>query len=177
MGEDLRRLFDLLDAQSLTDAPPGECHTPADVIESSQQVEVIVDLPGVPPDQVQVVFAGGTVLVAGVKRASNILTIEEKKDKTSYTSDYDFKRLEAKAEIALAAAIESVKQDTIAAINVENFTGAMNALADLRKPVDDFFDQVTVNADNPELRKNRLHLLSQIRAATLGVADFSKIAG
>jgi glycyl-tRNA synthetase beta chain len=119
----------------------------------------------------------GANLLAGVKRASNILTIEEKKDKTSYTSDYEFKRLEAKAEVALAAAIESVKQDTVAAINVENFTGAMNALAELRKPVDDFFDQVTVNADNPELRKNRLHLLSQIRAATLGVADFSKIAG
>ncbi len=119
----------------------------------------------------------GANLLAGVKRASNILTIEEKKDKTSYTADYDFKRLEAKTEIALAAAIESVKQDTVAAINVENFTGAMNALADLRKPVDDFFDQVTVNADNPDLRKNRLHLLSQIRAATLGVADFSKIAG
>ena len=119
----------------------------------------------------------GANLLAGVKRASNILTIEEKKDKTSYTADYEFKRLEAKAEIALAAAIESVKQDTVAAINVENFTGAMNALADLRKPVDDFFDQVTVNADDPELRKNRLHLLSQIRAATLGVADFSKIAG
>ncbi|HWV82414.1 MAG TPA: glycine--tRNA ligase subunit beta, partial [Hyphomicrobiaceae bacterium] len=79
----------------------------------------------------------GANLLAGVKRASNILTIEEKKDKTSYTSDYDLKRLEAKAEIALAAAIESVKQDTVAAINVENFTGAMNALADLRKPVDD----------------------------------------
>jgi len=119
----------------------------------------------------------GANLLAGVKRASNILTIEEKKDKTSFTADYDFKRLEAKAEIALAAAIESVKQDTVAAINVENFTGAMNALAELRKPVDDFFDQVTVNADDPELRKNRLHLLSQIRAATLGVADFSKIAG
>ena len=119
----------------------------------------------------------GANLLSGVKRASNILTIEEKKDKTSYTADYEFKRLEAKAEIALAAAIESVKQDTVAAINVENFTGAMNALAELRKPVDDFFDQVTVNADDPELRKNRLHLLSQIRAATLGVADFSKIAG
>jgi len=119
----------------------------------------------------------GANLLAGVKRASNILAIEEKKDKTSYTADYDFKLLQAKAEIALAAGIEEVKQDTVAAINVENFTGAMNALAELRKPVDDFFDQVTVNADEPALRRNRLHLLSQIRAATLGVADFSKIAG
>ncbi len=119
----------------------------------------------------------GANLLSGVKRASNILTIEEKKDKTSYTADYDFKLLQGKAETALAAAIESVKADTAAAINVENFTGAMNALAELRKPVDDFFDQVTVNADDKDLRKNRLHLLSQIRAATLGVADFSKIAG
>ncbi len=119
----------------------------------------------------------GANLLAGVKRASNILAIEEKKDKTSYTGDYDIKLLQAKAETALAAAIEGVKQDTVAAINVESFKGAMNALAELRKPVDDFFDQVTVNADDPALRKNRLHLLSQIRAATLGVADFSKIAG
>lgn len=119
----------------------------------------------------------GANLLVGVKRASNILSIEEKKDKANYTGDYDLKLLKEKAEVALAAAIEEVKQDTVAAINVENFTGAMNALAELRKPVDDFFDQVTVNADDPALRKNRLHLLSQIRAATLGVADFSKIAG
>jgi glycyl-tRNA synthetase beta chain len=119
----------------------------------------------------------GANLLVGVKRASNILAIEEKKDKTSYTGDYDLKLLKEKAETALAAAIESVKQDTVAAINVESFTGAMNALAELRRPVDDFFDKVTVNADDHALRKNRLHLLSQIRAATLGVADFSKIAG
>ena len=119
----------------------------------------------------------GATLLSGVKRASNILAIEEKKDKTSHAGDYDLKLLQAKAEVALAAAIESVKQDTVAAINVENFTGAMNALAELRAPVDAFFDQVTVNADDPALRINRLRLLSQIRAATLGVADFSKIAG
>jgi glycyl-tRNA synthetase beta chain len=119
----------------------------------------------------------GANLLAGVKRASNILSIEEKKDKTSHAGDYDLKLLKEKSELALAAAIESVKQDTVGAIAVENFTGAMNALAELRKPVDDFFEQVIVNADDPALRINRLRLLSQIRAATLGVADFSKIAG
>ena len=119
----------------------------------------------------------GATLLAGVKRASNILAIEEKKDKTSHAGDYDLNLLKEKSELALAAAIESVKQDTVAAINVENFRGAMNALAELRAPVDAFFEHVTVNADDPALRKNRLHLLSQIRAATLGVADFSKIAG
>ena len=84
---------------------------------------------------------------------------------------------DAKEETALAAAIESVKQDTAAAINVENFAGAMRALSELRAPVDAFFDNVTVNADNPAVRENRLHLLSEIRAATLNVADFTKIAG
>jgi glycyl-tRNA synthetase beta chain len=119
----------------------------------------------------------GEHLLIGVKRASNILAIEEKKDKTSYTGTYDLKLLKEKEELALAAAIESVKQDTVAAINVENFKGAMNALAELRAPVDAFFDKVTVNVDDAVLRKNRLHMLSEIRAATQNVADFSKIAG
>ncbi len=65
----------------------------------------------------------------------------------------------------------------MAAINVENFKGAMNALSELRAPVDAFFEKVTVNADDAKLRENRLKLLSEIRAATLTVADFSKIAG
>jgi len=119
----------------------------------------------------------GANLLAGVKRAANILGIEEKKDKASYAGGYDLKLLTAKEELALAAAIESVKQDTVAAINVENFKGAMNALAELRAPVDAFFDKVTVNDADPKLRENRLKLLSEIRAATLTVADFSRIAG
>ncbi len=119
----------------------------------------------------------GANLLAGVKRASNILSIEEKKDKCSYDGPYDIKLLAETEETALAAAIESVKQDTVAAINVENFKGAMNALAELRAPVDAFFEKVTVNAPDKALRDNRLRLLSEIRAATLSVADFSKIAG
>src|SRR5689334_45423 len=118
----------------------------------------------------------GANLLIGVRRASNILRDEEKKDKRSYTGSYDLKKLTANEELALAAAIESVKQDTRAAINVENFAGAMRALAELRAPVDAFFDKVTVNAADPVLRSNRLALLSEIRAATLNVADFSKIA-
>lgn len=119
----------------------------------------------------------GANLLAGVKRASNILAIEEKKDKTSYAGVYDLKLLVEKEELALAAAIESVKQDTVAAINVENFKGAMNALAELRAPVDAFFETVIVNDKDAGLRVNRLKLLSEIRAATQTVADFSKIAG
>ena len=119
----------------------------------------------------------GANLLAGVKRATNILRDEEKKDKTSYAGTYDLDKLTEKEELALAAAIEGVKQDTRAAINVENFAGAMRALAELRAPVDAFFDKVTVNAPDPTVRANRLALLSEIRAATQTVADFSKIAG
>jgi glycyl-tRNA synthetase beta chain len=119
----------------------------------------------------------GANLLAGIKRASNILRDEEKKDKMSYAGAYDLKLLTEKEELALAAAIESVKQDTRSAIAVENFAGAMRALAELRAPVDAFFDKVTVNAPDPAIRANRLALLSEIRAATLNVADFSKIAG
>ncbi|MFM9941063.1 MAG: glycine--tRNA ligase subunit beta [Hyphomicrobiaceae bacterium] len=119
----------------------------------------------------------GLNLLAGVKRAANILGIEEKKDKRSYDGVYDLKLLVEKEELALAAAIESARQDTIAAINVESFKGAMNALAELRQPVDAFFEKVTVNADDAKLRVNRLKLLAAIRATTLNVADLSKVAG
>ncbi len=119
----------------------------------------------------------GANLLAGVKRAQNILTIEEKKDKTSHAGDVDAALLREPEEQALAAAIDKVKADTVAALNVENFAGSMRALAELRAPVDAFFDKVTVNADDAALRQNRLHLLSQIRAATLNVADFTKISG
>jgi glycyl-tRNA synthetase beta chain len=119
----------------------------------------------------------GANLLAGVKRASNILSIEEKKDKKSHAGTPEGALLVAPEEKALAAAMAKVKFDTQAAINVENFAGAMRALSELRAPVDAFFDKVTVNADEPKLRENRLKLLSEIRAATLGVADFSKIAG
>lgn len=119
----------------------------------------------------------GANLLAGTKRAQNILTIEEKKDKVSHAGDYDAALLREPEEKTLAAAIDKVKDDTVAALAVENFAGSMRALAELRAPVDAFFDKVTVNAEDPALRQNRLHLLSQIRAATLNVADFTKIAG
>ena len=119
----------------------------------------------------------GRTLLAGVKRAGNILSIEEKKDKRTHAGRYDAKLLAEPEEKTLAAAIEGAKEDTVAAINVENFKGAMNALAELRGPVDAFFEKVTVNAPDAKLRENRLRLLSEIREATLSVADFSKIAG
>jgi glycyl-tRNA synthetase beta chain len=119
----------------------------------------------------------GAVLLTGVKRATNIIRDEEKKDKRSWAGAADASLLREPQERVLYEAIQKVKKDTVAAINVENFAGAMRALAELRAPVDAFFDKVTVNADDPKLRANRLALLSEIRAATHNVADFSKIAG
>ena len=116
-------------------------------------------------------------LLAGVKRAANILSIEEKKDKHTHAGTADAKLLREPQETALHTAITKVKRDTAKAIEVEEFAGAMRALAELRAPVDAFFDKVTVNADDTALRANRLKLLSEIRAATLAVADFSKIGG
>ena len=119
----------------------------------------------------------GANLLAGVKRASNILAIEEKKDKTTYSGEPDGELLVEPAERALAAAIAKARFDTNAAIAVENFTGAMNALAELRAPVDVFFDKVTVNVNDSALRVNRLKLLSEIRDTTYNVADFARISG
>jgi glycyl-tRNA synthetase beta chain len=123
----------------------------------------------------------GAVLLRGVKRATNIIRDEEKKDQKSYAAMPVPALLRAPEELALYEAIRKVKADTVAALNVENFGGAMRALAELRAPVDAFFDHVTVNVTGvPEaaaLRANRLALLSEIRTATLTVADFSKIAG
>ncbi|MDX2288327.1 MAG: glycine--tRNA ligase subunit beta [Hyphomicrobiaceae bacterium] len=119
----------------------------------------------------------GATLLIGVKRAVNILAIEEKKDKATYAGEPAGALLTEPAERELAAAIAKVKFDTRAAIDVENFEGAMRALSELRGPVDNFFERVTVNSDDPALRANRLKLLSEIRSATLTVADFTKIAG
>ncbi len=119
----------------------------------------------------------GANLLAGVKRASNILRIEEKKDGASYVDAPDPALFAQDEERALADAIDSATDEARRAIEAEDFAAAMRALAGLRAPVDAFFDKVTVNASDPALRGNRLKLLNQIRAATREVADFSKIGG
>ncbi len=119
----------------------------------------------------------GKNLLAGVKRASNILRIEEKKENKSYAGAPDVKRLEAPEEKSLAEAIATTKKETSAAVAKEDFAGAMSAMAKLRPKVDAFFEKVTVNVDDKALRENRLKLLNEIREATRAVADFSKIEG
>jgi glycyl-tRNA synthetase beta chain len=119
----------------------------------------------------------GKNLLAGYKRATNIIRIEEKKDKREYTDAPDVKRYQLPEEKALAEAIDVVKTEASAAVGKEDFAAAMRAMAKLRPRVDAFFDKVTVNVDDKPLRENRLKLLNEIREATRAVADFSKIEG
>ncbi len=119
----------------------------------------------------------GKNLLAGVKRASNILRIEEKKDGKAFDGEVDNSLLVKDEEKALHAAIASASGEARRAIEAEDFEGAMAAIARLRAPVDAFFEQVTVNDPDAKLRENRLRLLSRIRAATAEVAEFSKIEG
>jgi glycyl-tRNA synthetase beta chain len=119
----------------------------------------------------------GKNLLAGVKRASNILRIEEKKDGKSYAGAPEANRLSEPEEKALAEAVATAKKEASAAVGKEDFAAAMTAMAKLRPFVDAFFDKVTVNADDKALRENRLKLLNEIREATRAVADFSKIEG
>jgi glycyl-tRNA synthetase beta chain len=119
----------------------------------------------------------GKNLLAGVKRASNILRIEEKKDGFQYASPPDPSLYLQVEEYALAEANNAAKIETARAVATENFEEAMRAMASLRPHVDAFFDKVTVNVDDKALRENRLKLLNEIRAATRAVADFSKIEG
>lgn len=117
----------------------------------------------------------GKNLLAGTKRASNILSIEEKKDKRSFDGAPDASLYSLDEEKALAKAIGEVKADASAAVAREDFAAAMSAMAKLRPPVDAFFDKVRVNDDDAKVRENRLKLLNEIRSATRAVADFSKI--
>ena len=117
----------------------------------------------------------GKNLLAGTKRASNILSIEEKKDKRSFDGAPDTALYSLDEEKALAKAIGEVKAEASAAVAKEDFAAAMSAMAKLRPPVDAFFDKVRVNDDDAKVRENRLKLLNEIRSATRAVADFSKI--
>jgi glycyl-tRNA synthetase beta chain len=119
----------------------------------------------------------GRNLLAGAKRAANILRIEEKRDGTAFTGVPDPQLYAQAEERDLAKAIDAARSEASAAVAREDFEAAMRAMAKLRPHVDAFFDKVTVNTDDKPARANRLRLLNEIRAATLAVADFSRIEG
>jgi glycyl-tRNA synthetase beta chain len=118
----------------------------------------------------------GKNLLAGYRRAANILKAEEKKG-DSYAGAYDPALLQQAEEKALAEALETAAKQAAEQVAREDFETAMLSLSRLRAPVDAFFAVVTVNADEPALRANRLRLLGRLRDAVHTVADFSRIAG
>ncbi|ACL59240.1 glycine--tRNA ligase subunit beta [Methylobacterium nodulans] len=119
----------------------------------------------------------GRNLLAGFRRAANILRIEEKRDGRAYDAAPDPALFSLPEESALANALDAARARAAEAVAAEDFEGAMRALATLRPPVDAFFDKVTVNAEDAALRANRLALLNALREATRAVADFARIEG
>ena len=119
---------------------------------------------------------GGNLLIA-YRRAANILKIEENKDSRSYDAQPDAGLFLLDEEKTLFARLEAEAGLISNSVITEDFGPAMQFLAKLRGPVDDFFDKVKVNDDNTMVRGNRLKLLSRIRSGLDGVADFSKIEG
>ena len=121
----------------------------------------------------------GANLLAAYKRAVNILRIEEKKDKKTYdySEGLDHKLLTEKNEISLAKTLIEILPTVKSALAKENYSGAMGSLASTRDLIDSFFNTVTVNCDDPLVRKNRLMILSLIRASFDQIADFSEIEG
>ncbi len=118
----------------------------------------------------------GANLLAAYRRAANILRIEDRKD-GPHAGAIDATLLREPAETALAAALDAAEPAARAGLAAEDYPAAMTALAALRGPVDAFFNDVMVNAPEPELRRNRLRLLNRLRAAMDTVADFSQIEG
>ncbi|MEM9429925.1 MAG: glycine--tRNA ligase subunit beta [Pseudomonadota bacterium] len=119
----------------------------------------------------------GENLVAGFKRANNILTAEEKKDGVEYSLDPQRAFAEEGVEVALFDALDAADAAIAPALDAEDFVGAMAALAALRRPIDAFFDGVTVNASSAAVRRNRLCLLNRIRVVARRIAVFDALEG
>ncbi|RMH49844.1 MAG: glycine--tRNA ligase subunit beta [Alphaproteobacteria bacterium] len=119
----------------------------------------------------------GANLLAGWRRAASIVAAEERKDGVEYSFDPDPAFAEEPAERALFATLSEAQGRIDAALAAEDFAAAMAAMAALRAPIDAFFDQVLVNAENPVVRRNRLCLLHRVRSVMGRVADFARIEG
>ncbi|MCA1440539.1 glycine--tRNA ligase subunit beta [Ensifer sp. IC4062] len=156
---DLGARYDLIDAVLAPDAD--------DLLLIARRVEALTAF---------ITAEEGKNLLAGTKRATQILAAEEKKG-TEVATSVDERLFKLTAERTLHASIKVATGDARDAIVKEDFRSAMAALSKLREPVDQFFDDVLVNDEDTAIRANRLALLGLIRSATGAVADFSKIAG
>jgi glycyl-tRNA synthetase beta chain len=119
----------------------------------------------------------GENLIQGFKRANNILSQAEEADGVEYSFGADPKFAETEAEKDLFAALDKAEAKITPAMAEQDFSTAMAAMAELRGPIDAFFEAVQVNADNPTVRRNRLNLLSRIRTICSAVADLTKLDG
>jgi len=119
----------------------------------------------------------GQNLTQGLKRASNILAQAEERDGVEYSFGADPKFAETDEERALFTALDTAEPAIRQAVASEDVTAALAAIADLRAPIDAFFEAVQVNTENQIVRRNRLNLLHRIRAAGRQIADFGRIEG
>lgn len=119
----------------------------------------------------------GQNLTQGLKRASNILAQAEERDGVEYSFGADPKFAETDQERALFTALDTAEPAIRQAVASEDVTAALAAIADLRAPIDAFFEAVQVNTENQIVRRNRLNLLHRIRAAGRQIADFGRIEG
>jgi glycyl-tRNA synthetase beta chain len=152
--------YDLVDAVISTDSN--------DILQITQRAEALSALLSSP---------NGQNLLAGYKRAANILAAEEKKDGKAYPGTVDQDLLQGSEETALAFAVDAVHAAVGNHVSKDDYKGAMAELATLRAPVDAFFEAVLVNDPDPAIRTNRLNLLARLRDTMHLVADFSKVAG
>jgi len=139
-----------------------------DMLEITERVEALSKLLG---------SEDGKNLLAGYRRAANILAAEEKKDGRSFAAPVDPALLSLSEEATLAEAIASVDVAVAAKVAANDYQGAITSLATLRQPVDKFFEAVLVNDPDAAIRVNRLSLLTKLRDTMRQVADFSKVAG
>jgi glycyl-tRNA synthetase beta chain len=139
-----------------------------DMLEITERVEALSKLLG---------SEDGKNLLAGYKRAANILAAEEKKDGKSFAAAVDPALLSLAEEAALAEAVVAVDTAVAAKVAANDYQGAITTLATLRQPVDKFFEAVLVNDPDAAIRVNRLSLLTKLRDTMRQVADFSKVAG
>src|SRR5690606_9019213 len=139
-----------------------------DILQISQRAEALSTL---------LATDDGANLLAGYKRAANILAAEEKKDGKAYSGAVEPSALKLAEETALASAVDRVHAAVAAHVEADDYKAAMGELAGLRAPVDAFFEAVLVNDADPAVRVNRLNLLARLRDTMHLVADFGKVAG
>ncbi len=159
----------------------GQRHDLIDaVLGSGQQDDLLMIVKRVEALDAFLATDDGTNLLAGFRRAANILKAEEKKDGKSYNEAIDLHLIKAKGEPeekVLAEVLDVATRQAREHVAKEDLAGAMKALAELRPAVDAFFDKILVNAEDHDIRANRLRLLASFREATRAVADFSAISG